>query len=104
MDRKDELVSSGGEDYWNSENDESDSESKEPEVPEKAFEALFAGFKQQIKEVLAEAKPPAKKKERSQRLQHRKKYRLRRYHQTLMLITYHPRIQDSLEEVLCSTA
>lgn len=48
MDHKDEPVSSGGEDYWNSENDEYESESTEQEEKtsdqEKALHELFAGF------------------------------------------------------------
>ena len=66
MDRKDEPVSSGGEDYWNSENDESDAETTAteatPTVPIKVFEDLFSRFMQQMKEVLAKANSPAKKK------------------------------------------
>ncbi|MCO5563825.1 hypothetical protein L7F22_017474 [Adiantum nelumboides] len=66
MDSKDEPVSSRGEDYWNSENDESDAETTgteaTPSVPVKVFEEMFAGFMQQVKEVFAKAAPPSKKK------------------------------------------
>ena len=66
MDRQEASVSAGEDDYWNSENDESDAEATAtevtPSVPIKVFEDLISGLMHQMKEVLDKVNPPAKKK------------------------------------------